>query len=243
MIPPFFRVRCLEEVDSTNLIAKNAAQAGEPEGLVIQALRQSAGKGRRGRTWDSPEGNLYLSVLLRPRCPLPEACFYSFAAALAVYEALAHLRGEEALQFKWPNDVLIDGKKISGILLEAAPVDEKGIVDWLVMGVGINVASHPDNPTYPATSLAWEGALVPLEDVRQAFLRSLHHWCLTLHHDGFNPVRRAWLADARRGPVRVRLPDGDITGDFGGLDETGSLILRLADGGEKVIQAGDVFFL
>ena len=242
MIPPFFRLNCLDETDSTNHVAQTAALSGEPEGLVVQALRQTAGKGRRGRVWDSPEGNLYLSVLLRPRCALQEACFYSFAAALAVYDALAELRGEKDLQFKWPNDVLIDGKKISGILLEAAPV-EQGLVEWVVLGVGINVASHPDVTAYPTTSLAQEGALASVDAVRRAFLKSLHHWCLTLRHDGFNPVRRAWLADARRGPMSVKVPSGEVEGAFGGLDDRGGLILRLADGSEKVIQTGDVFFL
>lgn len=241
MISSVYRIQCLDITESTNTLAKQAAEAGEPEGLVIQALRQTAGRGRHGRNWDSPEGNLYVSVLLRPHCPPQQACYYSFAAAMAVYDVIAEVRGDAELQFKWPNDVMIEGKKISGILLETAGI-ENGIVDWIVVGVGINVAYHPEWTLYPTTCLNKEGCEAPLETVLNGFLRSLHRWDMTLRRDGFGPVRRAWLADARRGHVRVKLPSGEAEGLFCGLDETGGLILRLADGVEKVIQAGDVFF-
>ena len=238
----FFRVQCLEITDSTNNVAVAAANAGEPEGLVVQALRQTAGKGRRGRSWDSPEGNLHFSVLLRPRCTPQQACHASFAASMAVFDAIATLRGDEGLQLKWPNDVLIDGKKISGILLETAAV-ENGLIEWLVIGIGINVAYHPEWTLYPTTSLAAEGYEFNTDQVLRAVLRSLHPWYMTLQRDGFRPVRQAWLADAKRGPMTVKLPDGQFEGSFAGIDETGALILMLADGAEKVIQAGDVFFL
>ena len=242
MTPSFFRLKCLDSTNSTNVVVKEAAEAGEEEGLVVQALRQTAGKGRHGRSWESPEGNLYFSVLLRPRCSAQHAATYSFAAAMAVYEALAAVRGESGLELKWPNDVLIGGKKISGILLEAAPIED-GLVEWLVVGVGINVESHPEGTLYPATCLKAGGVDVAASDVLKAFLRSFHRWCLTLKHDGFGPVRRAWLADAKRGMVTVKTPSGEIAGLFCGVDHQGGLILRLADGTEKVIQAGDVFFL
>lgn len=244
MIPPFFRVNCLDVAGSTNVMAKQAAEAGEAEGLVVQALRQTAGKGQRGRVWDSPEGNLYCSVLLRPQCTPQQACHYSFAAAIAVYDAIAEVHGEESLQFKWPNDVLIDSKKISGILLESSAANaQTGLIDWLIIGVGINVAYHPAWTLYPTTSLAAEGSTASVDAVLDAFLRGLHHWCLTLRRDGFNPVRRAWLVDAKRGLMNIKTPSNEVEGYFGGLDETGGLILRLADGRETVIQTGDVFFL
>ena len=240
-IPSYFHVRCLDVTQSTNDDAKKAAQEGEAEGLVIQALRQTAGRGRQGRTWESPHGNLYFSILLRPNCTPVEAGYFSFAAALAIHDAVLDLLPSASLQFKWPNDVLIDGKKVGGILLESSLVENK-LVEWLVIGVGINVAHHPKTALYLTTSLIEEGAEPDVDKALTAFLYNFNHWRLTLKHDGFSPVRRAWLADAKIGPMTVRTPQGDVQGDFAGLDEKGSLIMRLANGAEKVIEAGDVFF-
>lgn len=239
MIPAFFRLECHDQLGSTNDVAKQAAEAGAAEGLVVQALRQTAGRGRLGRSWSSPEGNLYISVLLRPACAAQEAGHYSFVAALAVYEAIATTRGEDGVAFKWPNDVLIHGKKVSGVLIETG-LRADGSVDWLVIGVGVNVSAAPKDTPYPATSLWDEGATTRVEAVRDAFLSGLHHWSQTLRRDGFDPVRRGWLADAQRGPLTVRTQDGETHGTFAGLDEKGGLILRLADGGERVIYVGDV---
>lgn len=241
MIPPLFRLHTRFVTNSTNDDAKAAALAGESEGYVVQALRQKAGRGRHGRVWESPEGNLYVSVLLRPRATLQQVTFYSFAAAMAVYDAVLAAKPDANIQLKWPNDVLVGGKKISGVLLEAAPV-ENGIVDWLVIGVGINVASYPETTLYPATSLKAEGVEASVSQVLEDFLKSLDHWHMTLRYDGFRPVRRAWLADAKLGGMVVRLPREELSGSFGGLDECGGLILRMADGTDRVIEAGDVFF-
>ncbi|MDD3181384.1 MAG: biotin--[acetyl-CoA-carboxylase] ligase [Alphaproteobacteria bacterium] len=243
MIPPFFTLRCLDSVESTNLIAREAAESGQPEGLVIQAKSQINGKGRLGRTWQSPEGNLYVSVLLRPDCSIQNAGQYSFAAAMAVYDAIAEVHRDTALSLKWPNDVLINDEKVSGILIDVGSADQNR-VDWLVVGVGINVGWAPqEDLPYPATSLRAHGADVRLEVVLDAFLCALHHWYLTLKYDGFDPVRRAWLSDVHRGPLSIRFPTCEINGNFAGLDSDGGLILRLADGSEKVIHAGDVFLM
>lgn len=155
-------------------MAKNAAQAGEPEGLVVQALRQSAGRGRRGRTWDSRRQFVYQRPVA-PTLPLARGLLLQFRCRASGLRALASLRGEEACNSNGPTMFLIDGKKISGVLLEAAPVDEKGLVEWLVIGVGINVASHPENPTYPQLPLRGRD-FNPLEGA-SCLLRSLHHWC------------------------------------------------------------------
>lgn len=243
MIPSFFRIRTLDVTASTNAVAKEAAEAGEAEGLVVHALRQTAGKGRLGRTWESPEGNLYASVLLRPRfMTLQGATLYSFAAALAVHDAVLKACPEASLQLKWPNDVLVEDKKISGILIETAPVVDN-LVDWIVVGVGINVASHPATARYPTTALAEQGACVTADAILTYFLQSLEQWRQTLYYDGFCPLRKAWLSDAKMGPMVVRAPTGEIQGEFAGIDPKGGLILRLAEGAETVIQTGDVFFL
>ncbi|MFA6280413.1 MAG: biotin--[acetyl-CoA-carboxylase] ligase [Bdellovibrionales bacterium] len=242
MIPSFFRVQTLDVTESTNAVARQAAEAGEAEGLVVQALRQTAGKGRLGRTWESPEGNLYVSVLLRPRRTLQQTALYTFAAALAVHDAVLKACPEASLQLKWPNDVLVEGKKISGVLLETAPVVDN-LVEWIVIGVGLNVTHHPDEALYPTTSLSEQGSSVTVEAALAYFLQSLDQWRQTLYYDGFCPIRKAWLSDAKMGAMVVRLPSGEVHGDFAGIDSKGSLILRLADGQETVIRTGDVFFL
>ncbi len=241
MISPFYRIRALDSTASTNEDVKRVAETGEAEGYVVKAKRQTGGKGRMGRTWESPEGNLYFSLLLRPRCGLQEAAFYSFVTALAVQDALHRLAPDLEVALKWPNDVLAADKKISGILLETSGATY-GLIDWLVIGVGINVTSCPVGVLYPTTSLASEGFPADVDDVFEAFLNSFDRWRLTLQHDGFRPVRRAWLASAKSGMMKVRHSDRIEEGQFGGIDERGALILRLPDGVEKAIDTGDIFF-
>ena len=251
-----FRLHKIPVTTSTNAEAKRAAEAGEPEGLVIQALRQTAGQGRQGRVWDSPEGNLYASLLLRPHCGIQEAGNYTFVAALAVYDTVREFLPEAVIHLKWPNDVLVEGRKISGILLEAAPVEE-GRVPWLVIGVGINVLHCPD--TGMATSLHYEMrksdrfeaphtkgipafAGMTEADVLTAFLNHFALWQKTLVQNGFAPLRSAWLSHAKTGLMTIRLPRETLEGTFSGLNDQGHLIVTLANGAERAIAAGDVFF-
>ncbi len=242
MIPSFFRLKQAPETASTNDDVKHAAEAGEAEGLVVQALRQTAGKGRWGRAWESPEGNLYASLLLRPRCPPQEAGFYTFVTALAVADTVRRFLSETSIELKWPNDVLVEGKKISGILLEAGPSAENS-VEWLVIGVGINIKRHPDEGLFAATSLDAEGASrVHAGEALETFLACFFHWRGVLLAGGFAPLRDAWLAQAKKGAMTVRLSHETFEGAFAGLDEQGRLILRLPDGQERAMTVGDVFF-
>ncbi len=242
MIPSFFRLHCVEQTTSTNEDARRAAEAGEEAGLVIQAHQQSAGKGRQEREWVSPAGNLYLSILLRPACSPQEASLYSFAVALAVYDTVAALLPEAKIELKWPNDVLVEGKKISGILLEAAPAQE-GKIDWLVLGMGLNVASYPQKMDFSATSLTHLGLKKPdLSLILEKYLENLDRWCLTLVEDSFDHLRREWLVRARKGQITARTAQETVTGQFGGLDMLGRLVIKLADGVERKISAADVFF-
>ena len=237
-----FTIRQLAETASTNEDAKQAALEGAAEGLVIQAERQTAGKGRQGRVWDSPVGNLFCSILLRPNCDALQAGHYSFIAALAVRAALAELLPQANIQLKWPNDVLVNGKKISGILLEAAPMHDTKI-DWLVIGIGVNCRTHPDNPAYPTSSLKAEGAAMTAADqVLALLLAQLEGWVRSYRQHGFGPIRAAWLTHARRGAITARLPTRTYEGEFCDLDPFGHLIIRLADGTEQAIAAADVFF-
>jgi BirA family biotin operon repressor/biotin-[acetyl-CoA-carboxylase] ligase len=233
-----WNIRKLDQTSSTNDDAKHAAESGAEEGLVVWALQQSAGRGRQGRQWQSPEGNLYCSILLRPKVALREWGKYSFVAALVLYEAVhfyVNARGDKAVELKWPNDVLVNGKKISGILLESG----KG---YLAVGMGLNVRQMPENPIYPVTSFAAERCDAPLDQILNKILEALDAWYSRMNKEGFAPIRTAWLSRARRGVLRVRQPNGDIQGQFADLDEEGNLRLILADGTEKSFSTGDVFF-
>lgn len=243
MISPFFKIRRLGETESTNEDAKRAAQEGAGEGLVITATIQTSGKGRQGRVWSSPAGNVYASLLLRPACDAQAASLYSFVTALAIYDAVcAFLPDGKEVRLKWPNDVLVDGKKICGILLESA-MAEGGVVPWLVIGTGINVAVHPESALYRTTSLKAEGAQADVEEVLQTYLESFAKWHETYKTQGFSPLRDRWLDRAKKGGMIARLPSGEIEGTFADLDETGRLVLKLADGSLRTISAADVFFV
>jgi BirA family transcriptional regulator, biotin operon repressor / biotin---[acetyl-CoA-carboxylase] ligase len=239
----FYRLARFAALDSTNEEAKRRAKDGAAEGTLIWALAQSAGRGRRGRPWVSEPGNLYLSVVLRPERSAAAAAQLGFAAALAVGEAVAPLLPASAdLAFKWPNDVLVGGCKISGILLESQAAGE-GRLDFVVIGIGVNLVSFPDGAEYPATSLAAAGAAaVTAEAMLVAVTGRLQFWYERWCAAGFAPLRQAWLARARGlgEPIRVRLAGGDSHGRFAGLDVDGALLL--ADGtAERRIAAGDVF--
>lgn len=241
-----FRVLAFDRLGSTNEEARRQAQAGAAAGTVIRATRQDAGRGRRGRRWDSPEGNLYCSVILRPACSLAAAAQLSLVTAVAAGEAIeACLGGRAQPQLKWPNDVLINGRKVAGILLESDP-DPAGGLAWLVVGLGVNVARHPEDTEYPATALAAEGVTDrDAAAVLDIFLPRFDLWYRRWRRDGLAPVRDAWLKRAigLSLPVTVRLHDGSFTGTFTGLDEEGALVLELAEGGgARRVAAGDVFF-
>jgi len=231
-----FNIQKLSETASTNDDAKQAAAAGAPEGTVIWALSQSAGRGRQGRQWVSPEGNLYCSVVLRPTGGLPDYGFYSFIAALAIFDAVREFLPAAPIELKWPNDVLVAGRKISGILLEAGD-------GYLIAGIGLNILHIPENPLYPVTSLAAEITPAPqLTAVVDSLLASLGRWINIYKTQGFAPVRQAWLDRARKGAMHVRLPNIEIKGEFAGLDDNGNLRLLLPDGTTQSISAGDIFF-
>jgi BirA family transcriptional regulator, biotin operon repressor / biotin---[acetyl-CoA-carboxylase] ligase len=247
-----FALHPLEAVGSTNDEARRLAEAGAPDRTVVWAREQTAGRGRRGRSWASPPGNLYCSVLLRPACPLRQAAQLSMVAGAALADALRRLGPPRdlAVTLKWPNDVLLGGAKAAGILLEAGGGGPGGGCAWLVVGTGVNVASCPpaDLLPYPATCLAREGFERPtVEGLLAAYLAALDVWLARWLTQGFAPVRAAWLARAHGlgGAVTLRLvagAGGELRGRFAGLSEDGALQLSQEDGGLRRITAGDVFF-
>jgi BirA family biotin operon repressor/biotin-[acetyl-CoA-carboxylase] ligase len=239
-LPPGWRLLAFDVLGSTNDEAKRIAAEGAAHGTLVAARRQEAGRGRRGRGWSAPEGNLYVSAVLRPRRPGAALAQLSFAVALAAAEALPRfLPPGVEVAVKWPNDVLIDGAKAVGILLETEGTD------WVVAGVGINCLLHPEDTPYAATSLAAKGAASPSPTlVLGAFAERLAHWTERWEADGFAAVRQAWLGLARGvgGPVTVRLANETLEGVFAGLDADGVLLLDLPDGSRRGISAGDVHF-
>ena len=235
--PPGTGLLRLDDVDSTNMEARRRAEAGEVGPLWITATRQTAGYGRRDRSWDSGDGNLAATLLLRPDAPPAAAAQLSFAAALAVADLAAHFAPQAAIRVKWPNDVLVSGRKLSGILLEAGQ-------GWLAIGIGINLAAHPTETEFPATSLAALGIAPPTPDAALTVLASrFAHWLSAWREQGFEPLRAAWLARAGElgAPIRARLPHEERHGAFAGIDASGALLLREASG-VRAITAGEVFF-
>lgn len=243
MDAPFsLRVLEFDSLDSTNEEVRRRARDGAPEGLAVVAGTQTEGRGRRGRAWDSAPGNLYCSLLLRPRCSARAAANLSFAAALAVAGSVVPLLPESCeIRFKWPNDVLLDGKKLAGVLLESEIGDET--VEWLVIGAGVNIEYHPDNVDFPATSLAAAGVTASVRGVRDAYLDHLRFWYARWRRDGFAPVRAEWLARAKGvgETAEVRLGEERLTGRFVDIDNDGALLLETGQG-LRAVTAGDVFF-
>jgi BirA family biotin operon repressor/biotin-[acetyl-CoA-carboxylase] ligase len=242
-LPAGFQLIALGDVASTNDEARRLASEGAPDGTLIRARSQSAGRGRYGRSWSSPPGNLYLSLLLRPACAPGAALQLGFVAAVALGAALERRVAASALAFKWPNDVLLGGRKVAGILLESA-TGAGGRLDWLVIGMGVNLASFPAGTAFPATSLANDGyPAPPPADVLADFCAAFAAWRARWLSNGFAPVRRAWLARAwRRGEtVEVRLERERASGVFADLDDGGALVLEPAGGPRRLVSYGEVF--
>ena len=240
ILAPQFRLQQFERIDSTNDEARRQALSGAPEFTLVTAREQSAGRGRRGNRWESPPGNLHCSLLLRPACSAADAAQLGFAASLAVAETVERLLPDGAdIAVKWPNDVLLGGAKLAGILLESRSAGDA--LEFLVIGIGMNLAAHPPDTPYPATSLAAWGAQVTPDMVLPILGARLLAWYETWR-GGFAPLRAAWLARARGlgQAIRVRLPDGEIEGRFDGLDEAGRLLLS-GHGESRAIAAGEVF--
>jgi BirA family biotin operon repressor/biotin-[acetyl-CoA-carboxylase] ligase len=244
-------IRTVAETGSTNADMLALARSGAEEGLWLRAERQSGGRGRQGRAWVSPAGNLYASTLVRLRASDPQAATLALVTAVALEEVVraylppSHSRENgndrvgDPLRLKWPNDLLLDGAKLSGILLE-------GATDAVVIGIGVNLAHYPSDLDRPATSLAAHGITPDPADFLGTLADAFSLWLARWRGEGLAPIRARWLERAH--PIgtalTARLPDGSATdGLFAGLDRDGALILRLADGTTRVIHAADVFLI
>ncbi len=234
----------LDSVDSTNEEARRRAEAGAAAPLWIVARRQEAARGRRGRAWAAPEGNLSATCLMRPDAPPAQVALLSFAACLAVAETFAALAPKAQIALKWPNDALLNGRKAAGVLLETSGAG--GRVDWLAVGVGLNLAHHPEAEpgAWPTTSVAAEtGAAPSPEDALTLLAAGFDRWARLLAAEGFAPLRAAWLARAARLGEKVvaRLPREEVEGVFADLDADGALVLTRPEGARR-IAAADLYF-
>ncbi len=239
-----YHLLSFDSLDSTNEEAKRLAKGGGCHGAVIWAKKQSDGRGRMGRNWVSSEGNLFVSVLLQPEKAQSDLAQLSFVAAIATAEALeALLSDNNDLRCKWPNDILLGDKKLSGILLESFQTEPNG-KPWVVVGVGVNVDSYPPRTEFPATCLKDAG--VELVSAKIILSRFIHHFieCYNEWNDkGFAPIRKKWMQRAWGLEQRLcaRLPNAEIEGICKGIDENGTLLLKLDNGKKEQIHAADIF--
>lgn len=237
----------LDQTDSTNAEARRRAEAGETGPLWIAARRQTGGRGRRGRAWESDAGNLFASLLMTTSKPPAEAAQVTFVAALAVADLLDAYAPPSLVTIKWPNDVLLAGDKASGVLVESGAHPSGGL--WLAIGIGVNLIHAPTGTERPATALAHHlrgdvsappSVEVAAARLAEAFATWLERW----ESLGFEPVLDAWRArtPGLDGPAIARLGHETVTGRAEGVAVDGALRLRLADGTLRLISAGDVFF-
>jgi BirA family biotin operon repressor/biotin-[acetyl-CoA-carboxylase] ligase len=256
-----YRIEVHDTIDSTNAVALSRARAGDRGRLWVVSTHQSAGRGRRGRHWGTPPGNLAASLLYLVDAPPGTAATLGFVAGLALDDALRRVvpdlsvkivldgveptsaTGGDRLRLKWPNDLLLDGGKLAGILLEAEGTATGGLA--VVIGIGLNVTSAPGNLPYPATALA---ALAPGVDASDVFYALSEAWAglerLWAGGAGFGRIRQLWLARASGlgEEVAVRVGEEVYGGVFDTIDDEGRLVIRARDGTVRSISAGEIHF-
>lgn len=231
----------LAQVESTNDEIMRRALAGAADGLWVQADRQTQGRGRRGRAWVSPPaGNLYASTLVRPKQNGPPLQQLSFVAALALVDCLIDYAPE--IKLKWPNDALLGTRKLAGILLEAGqgPRNDK----WVVVGIGINLNTHPADVERPAIDLASAtGFRLTPQEVVASLAEKFSARRLLWEREGFAALRGDWLSRATGlgEAIEVRLGQETLFGRFVGLDTDGALLLDQGDIGTRAVHAGEIF--
>jgi BirA family biotin operon repressor/biotin-[acetyl-CoA-carboxylase] ligase len=231
---PSWSFQSFDELPSTQDVAIVAARDGVPGPLAVIAKRQTAGRGRAGRLWTAPEGNLNFSAMVRPKPAPLLAAAWALLAGVAVYEAIAGLLPvADRLMLKWPNDLLLDGAKLAGVLIDSS-LAQDGTVDWVVIGVGVNVASAPRVEGRATSCLADAGVAASPEALAHRLMAEIDRW----REVPFAAVREGWLARAHPIGTRLRVQTGDqvIEGAFAGLSEDGKL--RLEGAGEAA--SGDV---
>jgi BirA family transcriptional regulator, biotin operon repressor / biotin---[acetyl-CoA-carboxylase] ligase len=224
-----------DRIGSTNDEARRLAAEGAPHGTVVHADEQTAGRGRMAHTWFSPPGNLYISILLRTGEPAARCAELSFLTALAVADTVeALLPRQTRTMLKWPNDVLVSGAKVAGILLEQ-------VEDATVVGIGLNVLEAPSNAAYKTTTIVANGGIASVDGARDILLdRFGRHFSVWLDQ-GFAPIREQWLGRSYPVGAAIRASSAGqpVAGHFAGLDLDGALLLDTPLGRQRIV-AGDI---
>ena len=246
-LPEGFRLDLLDETDSTNSEALRRASRKEDPSLWILARKQSDGRGRGSRRWVSDTGNLMTSLLLRPETNLMTALQLSFVAGVALQRTLSELLLAEDnavdVSLKWPNDVLINHLKVAGILLESVS-DSLGQWPYIVVGIGVNVSSHPEGTEFCATDLSVHGNVSSVELIFERLAISMDRMLKVWQSGrGFESIRNLWLEVAHKPGERLIVKNGDslIKGSFETIDSDGALCLKLNAGTIKRILVGDIY--
>jgi len=243
MPPPGFSVTHFAEIGSTNDAAKDAAGLGAVDGSVFWTGHQTAGRGTHGREWAAPPGNLACSILMRPRLPIRFAPQAALVTTIAVADALVSLGlPSSAVKLKWPNDVLVEGAKIAGILLEAEAQGPS--VKWLVVGTGLNLRHHPAGTRHKATNLARQGLDIAPEQALEAYLTLLQRWWMRWRRYDFSVIATAWSARTLHQPGDVlQLCQGEIREPvaYRRLSDEGALVVEGPDRLDKHIVSAEVF--
>ena len=244
---PAAPILLLDQTDSTNADARRRADAGETGPLWIVARRQTEGRGRRGRQWESQDGNLFSTLLQLTRKSPAEAAQVTFVAALAIADLLDAYAPPSLVTIKWPNDVMLAGQKTSGVLVESGAHESGGL--WLAVGIGVNLAHKPEGTERPATALVHHlrgdvTAPPTVEAAAATLAGAFDVWMARWETLGFEPILDAWRARTAGldGPAVARLGRETVEGMAEGVAPDGALKLRLADGSLRLISAGDVFF-
>jgi BirA family transcriptional regulator, biotin operon repressor / biotin---[acetyl-CoA-carboxylase] ligase len=242
---PQWRHRHLDETGSTNTDCIEAARAGDHGDLWITAGRQVSGRGRLGRQWVSEVGNLYASALILDAAPPARLSTLPFVSALALHATLSEKSGldPKRIKIKWPNDILIDGSKISGLLIESEVLANGAHA--IACGFGVNVAHHPDAAQYPTTDLKTLGiAITPDTLFHRLALNFASILDIWNRGKGFAKIREEWLRHAKGigEPITVNLPNEQLHGTFIDIDAQGCLVFAGSMGEERIISAGDIFF-
>lgn len=244
--------RHLTSTASTNGEALDWARDDAPDGAWVTAEEQTAGRGRAGRAWHSPRGNLYASAILRDAGPPASRPKLGFVCGLALHEALCALAPELSgrLKLKWPNDLLVEGQKLCGVLLETHDIHDIGGGAGqprfaVIAGFGVNVVTHPTDTPYPVTSLLDLGIDLGPDVIWRELCSALARARAAYRDDGFGPIRKAWNAHAQGigRPARVDPPHGaTLQGLFRGIDDDGALLVETAGGRMHTVHTADVLF-
>jgi len=236
-----YTVHQFNELESTNKTAFEMAESRKIfDREIILADSQSAGKGRQSRVWSSPQGNLYFSLVLQPQLPAQKIAQISFVAITALRLMAEALATNQKIQNKWPNDLLINEKKVAGLLLESKISQQN--CEFVILGIGLNIASNPDQTIFPADNLKNFGIEITPEIALKNFLNEFEKLYENYLNFGFAGIRKLWLAKAFRLNEKITARNGDekFEGDFADLDEEGNLILKIGNI-TKIIAAADIF--